>query len=293
MTAAFWTLFAIDVVAMGGLWIWAARAPRQPEGFVGGWLLLLPILLLIACAAVGATAKSNSVRVGAMCVLGFPWIIAVMVPAYRAWRNYRLERYLAGDDEFHGAQRELAHAIRAHDVRLVKTLIPKAGDLNGLLVFAIANATSMEIVRLLIDGGADPNRDQVLVSAINMRSPELVEVLLKAGAKPDRVDSSTGRPSWWEALSGESDAQIAMLQLVLDHGADVRLRNSEGGPVGFAARASNWRGVALLIERGAAWKDEQQFGTTVKQMLASEIAERQASGRAVPDVMRQLELKYK
>jgi len=93
-------------------------------------------------------------------------------------------------------------------------------------------------------------------------------------------------------LSDDSDAGFATLKVLLEHGADVSLRDREGGPVAWAAyhawmsHASSWRVVQLLIERGATWKDEQEFGRTVVDMFNDSLKEREHSAtNAVPESM--------
>jgi hypothetical protein len=49
---------------------------------------------------------------------------------------------------------------------------------------------------------------------------------------------------------------LEILTILVDHGANLTLRDSNGGPVGWY----NWRAVWLLMERGAAWQDELALG---------------------------------
>jgi ankyrin repeat protein len=192
----------------------------------------------------------------------------------------------------------------------VKTLIPDAGDLNReynnetLLRFALVNAdsssASRQVVQALLDAGADPNvvpesNSGPLVLAIP--DPELTGMLLRAGADPNRT-APGDRPPWWDVLSHDSDAGFETLKLLLDHGADVTLRDREGGPVAWAAyhawmsHVSSWRNVQLLIERGATWKDEQEFGRTVVDMFNDSLTEREGSGSGVPESMAWIKARF-
>src|SRR5262249_28109147 len=106
------------------------------------------------------------------------------------------------------------------------------------------------------------------------------------------------RPLWWNVLSDDTDRGLRTLEILLDHGADVTLRDREGGPIGWAAHharhtyQSSWRAVWLLVERGASWKDEQEFGQPVAAMLAREFEERQIGKREISEEMRKLQAKY-
>jgi hypothetical protein len=99
-------------------------------------------------------------------------------------------------------------------------------------------------------------------------------------------------------LSDDTDAGFETLKLLLDHGADVSLRDREGGPVAWAAyhawmsHGSSWRVIQLLIERGATWKDEQEFGRTVVDMFSDSLQERERSTNGVPESMTWLKAKF-
>jgi len=115
--------------------------------------------------------------------------------------------------------------------------------------------------------------------------------LLEAGANPNSMDS--GRPVWWQALEGpSSDEKLRALTILLDHGADLTKRDTENGPVGWAADRKDWRAVWLLIERGAAWKDERSYGTPVAQILAWDLESRRGTNSEIPEEMLKLAAMY-
>jgi hypothetical protein len=58
--------------------------------------------------------------------------------------------------------------------------------------------------------------------------------------------------------------------------ADLKKGDSEGGPLAWAAYhakapyLSRWRAVGLLVQRGADWKGEQEFGQSVTEMFSTD-----------------------
>jgi hypothetical protein len=223
----------------------------RPEGPVGGWLIaVVPPLLLGIPLAVFLFGKSDHAKQTAVFLLLLPLLQAIFGPLYGALEDYQAKRFVEGDSTFsRPAERQLAHALRAHDAKLVKSLIPQVGDLNvahrggdSLFRFCMTNLdsseASLQIVKEMLAGGANARADMAgggwpLYWGIG-RGPEMTELLLNAGADPNNRDS--GRPVWWEALEGAfSEEKLRTLAILLDHGADMSLRDGENGPVGLAA----------------------------------------------------------
>jgi hypothetical protein len=302
ITRVFWTLFTIESLAFVLLLVFLfGRGTKGwgPEGPVGAIVLLIPPVILIAVAAVAAMTKSDGVKLACTIFLAMPLVQAALGPLYTAYTNHQTERSLAGDDNFHRpAQRELAHAIRAHDAASVQRLIPGAGDLNRqyegetLLRFAIANAdsseASLQVVKALLDHGANPNvaaysSNWPLTLAI-LKGPALTRLLIDAGADPDQLDEA-GRPLWWDALTSIVAIHEGSIDVLLKHGVDLTKRDNESGPVGYAAYHKNWRAVWKLIERGAEWKSEERYGSTMSYMLASDLQYRRGDHSEIPEEM--------
>jgi hypothetical protein len=88
---------------------------------------------------------------------------------------------------------------------------------------------------------------------------------------------------------GEDDMATELLRLMLDHGADLSLRDSERrGPVGYAIKNRFWYVACLLIERGADWKQEKERGWSVPELLEWEIIRRDEYPIPVPETMRKV-----
>jgi len=320
-TKIFWALLIVDTCGLAVLAYLASRGPSSPEGPVGGWLIFIPPILLLILTALVLVTRSEAVKMAGIYILGVPWVMIIVGPVYSPVQSYLTDRRIAGDDSFpSGPLRKLAHAIQARDAALAKSLIPLAGDLNRphgdqtLLLFAVDNAVdttqtdwpvpaaSLEIVQALLQAGANadqkaPTMQRWPLGSCLRYGPELTLLLLKAGANPNHLDDAN-RPLWWNVLSDDTDRGVRTLEVLLDNGADVTIRDREGGPIGWAAYharasyASSWRAVWLLIEHGAAWKDEQEFGQPVVAMLARDLEERKSSGRAMSDEMRKVLAKY-
>lgn len=309
----FWSLFALD--AAGLIYIGFLMPSKSgPEGPVGGWLIFIPPIIMAILAAAVLITRADAAKWIGISFLAIPFVGMVVGPIYSRFQDYATDLRLAGNDSFRWpAQRKLAHAIHDHNTELAKSLIPGAGNLNKvygdetLLRFAIDNAHefgkasafpgSAEIVKALLEAGADPNvpvgRDGYPLTGAIYGGSELTEMLLSAGADPNRLDAAQ-RPLWWTILSADSEDAVKTLDTLLNHGADVKIRDGEGGPIGWAAHhaymshGSDWRLVWRLIERGAAWENEQEFGRSLADMLEYSIQERGSGHREISGEMRKI-----
>jgi len=149
---------------------------------------------------------------------------------------------------------------------------------------------SLEIIRAMLAAGGNPNvpPGRSLTLAL-YRSPRFAQFILDAGADPNALDDAQ-RPVWWTVLSAANDKDLTKLRLLLDRGADIKKRYREGGPAAWAAYQKCWRALWLLMERGADWEDEQEFGEPVHRMLTREL---EYNRHAVPDELRKALAKYK
>jgi len=127
-------LFGVEGTAFAVLiaWVLFGSPSWGPEGPVGGWLIgAVPPLLLGIPLVLFLFGKSERSKQSAVFLLALPLLQAVLGPLYDAFESYQVKRFVEGDSMFtKPVERELAHALRAHDAELVKSLIPRVGDLN-------------------------------------------------------------------------------------------------------------------------------------------------------------------
>ena len=108
-------------------------------------------------------------------------------------------------------------------------------------------------VRLLLERGADPNlrnlsKASALMYAVD--DPDKTRLLLDRGAEAN-ARSDEGQTPLLIAAAGHANAS-AVVQLLLDHGADVKTTSPTGGTVlATAGFSGNKQLLELLLERGA------------------------------------------
>ena len=123
----------------------------------------------------------------------------------------------------HGAQLDLPVAAalgRAPDVR---NLLPKSNAADRHLALAVASQIGhVEIVRIMLEAGEDPNRynplgghshTTPLHQAALIGNRELVDLLLEHGARPDIKDVLwSGTPAGWAAHAGHKELELYLLE---------------------------------------------------------------------------------
>lgn len=284
LTKVFWAVLGLDVLAAMVLWHFARSTPGAAV------LLFLVVLIAIALfAALFTLVRAEWMRVIAFVLMAIPSGLLIGFAGVSAFTLMRDERRFNGTAYFHGAGLELAQALVRTDTEAVKALIPRAGDLNApqgsgvsLWQFGVQQARntddSVAMLRALVAGGADPRRDRSPDSLVHAMSQgaRLTQALLEMGEDPNVLDGEK-RPVWWWALDMNGDEKDnEILPVLLEHGADLRLRAPDGrGPVAKAIGTNRWHLACLLIARGAEWREEKIKGRSVAEELERELLRRE------------------
>ena len=270
----FWIIVTLDVAALGLMFIlglaFAGPSHTSPINFIG--FMLIPAGVLAAAVALFVYAASPLWRGGAFLLAATPMIIVAVGFITSKSTMYRYTDAEGKINEFaEGPERVLEKAIKSGDIGAVKLALPKAKiNAKGVsqttpLTLALNQLrdtkTGVEILRAVLDAGANPNVGggtsilplEAAISLTRTHGTEPMLMLLKVGAKPNQK-SNLGEPAFFTA-AGASIA-VAVVQALIDHGADVKLLNAQGySAVYTAINTQNWPVALYLLENGAKIPD--------------------------------------
>ena len=171
---------------------------------------------------------------------------------------------------FDGRMLEMARAIQSNDmVRLRQLAVgqnlnqPGRQDMS-LLWFAMQpDQLNTEAVKTLVSLGADPAANPIKDFGspldyvfMSRKSPgdttglKLLQAMLDGGMSPNKVDPYG--TTLLQMAAGPGSASLAIIQLLLQRGADVNVRDSIGGSALYEAITVNHIDIArYLVEHGA------------------------------------------
>jgi len=153
----------------------------------------------------------------------------------------------------------LLQAAEHSSLEIISLLLDRGADINaiggdyGTALGAATSTGNKEIVSLLLDRGADINAaggkyGTALGEAALRGNKEIISLLLDRGADINAVGGNYGTALGAAAYTGEKEIVL----LLLDRGADI---NTIGGNYGTALGAAAYTGekeiVLLLLDRGA------------------------------------------
>jgi ankyrin repeat protein len=154
------------------------------------------------------------------------------------------------------------------DAARIRKALREAGAKDDL--YTVIRAGEVEELRALLKADpslarADNSLGGPLFVAARSGRVEVTKLLLEYGADPNKVNSAGNTPLWFAAQSPARPAsdRIAVMKLLLDAGADLHARCEDGTTaLHFAA----WRGpvevVEFLLSRGArAWMTDDKDRT--------------------------------
>ncbi|MEA2900806.1 MAG: uncharacterized protein QOH36_693 [Actinomycetota bacterium] len=168
------------------------------------------------------------------------------------------------DAAFVGAARQVASLLR-------KGAAPNSvGDGGSTPVYVAALREDPAVVRLLLEAGADPNRESTgdgegtpLCAAASWGKSEVIHELLAHGADPNQRESGVGgsagySPLLWASRGGHHETARMLLEVGADPNADA-----EGDtPLCFAVEHGSVAVVRVLLDHGADPRVANSAGRT-------------------------------
>jgi ankyrin repeat protein len=189
--------------------------------------------------------------------------VAAFIAAVRGTDIKAVEKLIAADPGIvnardHAGSTPLHHAAGFSTLAMVTLLLDNGADPNAAnrqksipLFWAIHDEAK---VRLLIDRGADikiklvDGRTPVYQAAMLGNGVPVLRLLLQKGAEPD-VKTITGMTPLMEAASR---SRVEAMRLLIDKGADAKASNAAGRTVlMMAASTGSTEAVRLLLGKGA------------------------------------------
>jgi ankyrin repeat protein len=164
---------------------------------------------------------------------------------------------------------ELVRASQQGNLATVRKLVESGASVNSTDEHGMGPLLTFtpSVVVYLLSQGADPNRQKnesgapVLVGIAYMNNVECVRLLLEGGADPNTVTERTGETPLHSSLARSGDDASAtdchaVVKLLIEHGADPNRRTIPG-----AKSLAFWRDVRTRgetpLHRAAAYASEE------------------------------------
>lgn len=130
------------------------------------------------------------------------------------------------------------------------------GDIETSIFMVIGNDDNIEIVKLLLSHGIDPNNPKYARNLLTIPSEngaiKIVKLLLDSGADPNKVDPIYGRTALMNGAGGWPRNSIEIVKLLLDSGADPNIPDYDNEtPLFQATVEQNLEMMMVLLDAGA------------------------------------------
>lgn len=285
-----WALWGVLVIAtLYGLFRVLTERTTSPEAGRGLGVMAVGLVLIVLLAlAAGLYALGRRQSTGGLIalsvVLAWPLFVLIARPIVLGIREARSAREAARTGDFRDpAMAAMARAIAQDDTATLAHLLGGKPPGDGtdeaghdLLAYALlevcAERASANVVRLLLEAGADARRPRMVsghpalhylvIYSGHDGAREALRLLLEHGADPDvlGVDSLT-------PLGGAS-SHPEVVRILVEHGANIDRVQAGGVPplVRFIGQ-QHWESALYLIEKGANLDIANEDGLSVDYYL--------------------------
>ena len=165
------------------------------------------------------------------------------------------------------AFRDLVDEARA----LLQQGVDPNATVNGISIlrYAVGQGDRPEMVRLLLDAGANPDgapkRDEELLSTAACGLPKVLRVLLDAGADLHRVNDE-GRSALWYAIKhGQKECEAILREYGLDY-TERELHEAEKG-----RRLKNQQKIVMNRIRSARTKNAEDLAWLMREAMGVDL----------------------
>jgi hypothetical protein len=286
LTRLFWLALALDATVLAVL-LTLTLSSRGGD-VDGGRAMAMAFSVVLPAAIVGAGAflflssSSAPVRVTALLIVAAPPLLVGGIRLRSAAIDGQVDRNTRGTGYFsNSAMQAAGDAVVRRDGAALGALKGKI-DVNAtghdgmtLMQLAVEHASDPraaagaggspnDVIRALIDLGADPNAG--LEGATKVADSTILKMLLDAGASPS---ANANRPVIFQWLGVIPRKHYILL---LDHGVDVNAVDPSGTPLIIeTARNDRWDLVLLLMDRGADPLRPDRRGTRLADVVQSRV----------------------